>query len=256
MKAYNRLKYILLLLSVICLFLFNTSCGLDVFYVISAPYEIVHRPSYDSTDFSDRYFSFWTNEPVSTTGFSFQGTDVYYKIYNNVDNMTSEVNTLQSLSNSETTSSTSANKLIDPSTGGGYGYSKLKVQEYYNEPLIPYTGSNQKVYIRLTDYQNLEEYSARILIGGSDGSNLYGSASKTIPVRDNRYSFNFGRSGTNDKVPLSIDSDVKYNSETSDTKWYVAMFAVSVGYDTSYVSVYSNILYLGSVTIDQAESDN
>ena len=55
------------------------------------------------------------------------------------------------------------------------------------------------------------------------------------------------------KIPASDDVDTKFSSTSqSNDVWYVAMFAVAVGKDTNYTPVYSNILYLGAVTIDKS----
>lgn len=253
MKTYTKFKYLFLLINIVCLFLFNMGCGLDVFYVIEAPSVIVHEPSYDSTDYSERYFSFYTNESSSgTSGFNFSGTDVYYRIYDSSSQMQSEVNVLVTLANDDTTSVNAASKMIDT-----YSYCKLRIDEYYDEPLIPYTGSNRQIYIRLTDYQDIEDYSARILEGGEDGSYLNSSSTLTVPVRNtDRASFNFGRDGDNDQLPVQGDDDVDYISGPTDSLWYVAMFAVAVGYDYTYTNYFSNILYLGSVTIDASTEDN
>ncbi len=253
MKACKKFKYIILLLCFVCLLFFNTACGLDVFYVMESPVTNVHTPSYDSSDFAERYFSFFTNENVSTnSGFSFKGTDIYYRIFDSSSQMQSEVNSLISLSNNESTSNTAATKMIET-----YKFNKLRISGYYEEPLIPYSGQNRQIYIRLTDYQSIEDYSARILEGGENGSYVNSSVTKTIPVRNvNRTSFNFGRSGSNDKAPAKGDDDVDYISGPTNNTWYVAMFAVAVGYDSTFTNYYSNILYLGSVTIDGSTVDN
>lgn len=253
MKTCNKFKYIFLLLCFVCLFIFNSGCGLDVFYVMPTPITIVHTPSYDSSDFSERYFSFFTNENVtSNSGFSFKGTDIYYRIFDSSSQMNSEVSSLVSLSNNESTSNTAASKMIET-----YNFNKLRISGCYDEPLIPYTGENKQIYVRLSDYQSIELYSARILEGGENGTYVNSSTTKTIPVRNvNRTSFNFGRSGSNDKAPAQGDDDVDYTSGPTNHKWYVAMFAVAVGYDYTYTNYYSNILYLGAVTIDASATDN
>ncbi|MCR5189430.1 MAG: hypothetical protein K6C97_10880 [Treponema sp.] len=253
MKTYKKFKYSFLLLCLVCLFLFNMGCGLDVFYVIEAPTTIIHSPSYDSTDFSESYFAFYTNETniSSTSGLKFKGTEVYYRIFDSSSQMQSEVNTLVSLSNDDSTSSTAADTMIK-----SYGFSKLRVKDNYEEPLIPYSGTNKNIYIRLTDYQDIEAYSARILEDGASGTYLNSATSKTVPVRNAYYTFNFGRDGSTDKVPEKDDDDFDYISGPTDSKYYVAMFAVAFGYDAAYTNYYSNILYLGSVTIDASTTDN
>ena len=43
---------------------------------------------------------------------------------------------------------------------------------------------------------------------------------------------------------------------SEDDIYYVALYAVAVGYDNSFTNYYSNVLYLGSVPINAAEEDN
>lgn len=263
-KTCNLIGQIFFPLIITCLFLFNTGCGLDTFYVIDAPNAIYHQPEYtNEIQFDQKYFEFGTNETNSIEGFDFEGTEVYYKIYNTSSQMTSEVSSLQSLANDAEKSVNAAEKMITATNSdgsGGYGYKQLRVDGRYESPLIPYTGSNKRILIRLTDYQDVEKYSARICIvnGNNDESYLYGSSTKTIPVRDvNRKSFNFGRNGDKDSVPLSTgEDDVKYVKDSGSDLWYVAMFAVAVGKDSTYVQYRSNILYLGSVRIDSSSFDN
>lgn len=258
-KTCNVTGKIFCLLLITCLFLFNTGCGLDTFYMIDAPYSVIHQPTYDNIDYSYRYFDFWTNETVEIEGFDFRGTEVYYKIYNNYSQMSSEISTLQSLANDSEKNVTAADKMINPTDSGGYAYKELKVSGKYESPLIPATGVNQRIYIRLTDYQSMPDYSARICtIQDGEEKYLYESESKTIPVRNSSdiRTFNFGRSGQYDTLPTKDDNDVKIDTENKSEYWYVAMFAVAVGYDYTFAVYRSNILYLGSVRIDATSQDN
>lgn len=254
-KTCKLIKVLILLLPVTCLFLFNSGCGLDTVYVLDSPHLIVHSPEAQNESQDTKYFEFYTNESTNIEGFTFQGTEVYYKIYNSYSQMTSETSVLQTLSNDTDKSATAADKMINNTSSGGYGYKALKVAGNQTSPLIPDSGSNERVYIRLTDYQNVEDYSAKILV---NGQYLNGSVSKTVPVRNtaDRRTFNFGRNGSLDIVPTSVDDDVKYSSGVSSSTWYVAMFAAGIGIDASYQNYYSNILYLGSVSIDASRYDN
>ena len=138
-------------------------------------------------------------------------------------------------------------KLIDEDK---YNYKQLLADGISSATLIPYTGKNRKVYIRLSDYLGMEEYSAQIKV---DDLPLNGE--KTIPLRDiaTKSSFNFTGTSEYNKIPASDDVDTKFSSTSqSNDVWYVAMFAVAVGKDTNYTPVYSNILYLGAVTIDKS----
>ena len=247
-KACKIIKYIFLLFVFSCLIFFNTGCGLDTIYVIDSPTITIHKPEHGNNSQDEQYFEFWTNEGTDVEGFTFQGTEIYYKIYNNSSTMISEVKTLQGQADNSDKSSTVANTMID-----SYHYKPLKVAGNYSTPLIQRSTSNQRVYIRLSDYQS--SYPAELRV---NDNYLNGAGNKTIPVRNiDELTFNFGRNGPKDKRPLEADEDVKFvKSDVDDGKWYVSMFAVAIGHDFSYANYYSNILYLGSVTINALNYDN
>ena len=240
-KAFCKKRVFLSFLLTGCLILFNLSCGLDTFYVIDAPHHTEHIPEWDNPDIAtDSYFEFWTVDK-DYDSVKFLGTDVYYKIYKSSSTMETQVNDLVKLATDSDTN-TSAEKMIRT-----YLYQSLRGQNHENENvLLPTTGSNQRVKIRLSDYTL---YEAEIKV---DNQNIYGSSSRVIPVRklENNPTFQFNSSNT-DSIPKSSDADVNSNgSATSDTQWYVAMFAVAVGLDYTYAQVFSNVLYLGAVTIN------
>lgn len=247
-----KIKYFLIFFSFQCLFLFNISCGLDTYVVLKTPISTGKEVSYTTTDYSNMYFEFNTNEDPGNyypKDFTFMGTEVYYKIYSSYTTMNSEVSTLQTLAGSTETSASAPDRMINTVSSGGYGYKTLRTAGNNRMPLIPAKITNyQRVYIRLTNYQNLSDFAAVVTVDGN---------SIGTPVRyDRDYTFDFGRKGSNDKTPLSSDEDVSYSSTSPDGKWYVAMFAVGVGRDVTYTNQYSNILYLGSVTIDGTKADN
>lgn len=243
---------------------FLTSCGLDTYIVVDGPNSVNHSPSYTTEDYLNEYFDFNTNDATNyPSDFKYLGTQVYYKIYGSYSTMLSEISYLETLSESENSARAQApSKMMNPVSSGGYGYQTLVTNNSTSNVLIPVDEIKpyRRVYIRLTDYQNLPEYSARVLV---DGQYINGSAANSIPVRyEDDLSFNFGRDASNDKIP------VPYNSSTgegdldvtgpvpSDGIWYVAMFAVGVGRDVTYTMQYSNILFLGSVAISSNTPDN
>ena len=237
-KAFCRKRIIFSLLLAGCLILFNLSCGLDTFYVIDGPTNAIHQPDCSSIDYSDYYFDFYTVDK-NYDSLKFHGTDVYYKIYKSSSRLKTEAEDLQSLSRRDDSNNSAADKLIQ-----NYKFQPLHAAGYDdNAVLIPTTGSNQRVNIRLSDYQGI--YLAQITV---DGENIYDSPTRVIPVRNlqNRPSFNL----TSATIPRSDDVDVNTSgTSSSDSEWFVSMFAVAVGQDATYSPVYSNILYLGSVRI-------
>ena len=238
-KAFCRTRVIISSLLTGCLILFNLSCGLDTFYVIDSPSNTVHQPDCSSIDYSENYFEFYTVDR-DYDAIKFLGTDVYYKIYKTSSVLESQVNDLIAASNRENSSSEAASKLIQ-----SYNYQPLRGAGYDGvSVLLPTTGSNERVYIRLSDYSDL--YQAQITI---NGDNIYDSPNRVIPVRNlpSKPSFNFG-SISADLRPNSSDADVNSSGSGTDF-WYVSMFAVAIGQDYTYSPIYSNILYLGSVRI-------
>lgn len=233
----------------VCFFLFN-ACGLYADTdAINPPSSVVNQPGYSNIDFRYSDFSFYTRnqDNDNLVGVRFKGTDVYYRIYDNTSDLNSDVAILSSLINSEENSATAPTRMIS------LNYKPLKLFNNPNKsPLISYTTSNQKVVIRLTDYQNDSLYASRIEL---DGVNI------GKPVRnlsESNLSFNFGRTGENDRAPLDSDEDVKISSTPTESgMWYVAMFAVGIGEDLdTYAPIYSNILYLGAVKISSLSEDN
>lgn len=239
-----------------------SGCGLEEYYMLEAPYRAYNLPTY-STLYDRRYFEFLTNESAnksyldSDSAFKFLGTAIYYKIYNNYSTMTAHDSVLSS-KNSSSDYSAAASTMIET-----YGFRQLGTDDGTMTPLIEATGINRKVYIRLMNYQDLDNFAARIEIDGvpmtkSGGGNV-------VPLRTgNRYTFDFGRRGLstdsdNNKLPADGDEDVYYSSSFSDSDkkiWYVDVYAVAVGRDATYTTYYSNVLHLGSVPIDSGERDN
>lgn len=255
-----------------CLLLFS-SCGLDVVYYLDTPSSTHNTPEY-TTAFDNRYFEFTTNDRGNSglEGFDYLGTAVYYKIYNNVSTMNSNIAALSSL-NSSTNESAAAARLID-----SYKYQPLGLSSGTKNPLVPASsdGNNQRVYIRLSNYQETvsDEFKAVVRIR-KDSPPDSAWTEQGVPLRTgNRYTFDFGRDyddvsselaadRVENAVPSSEDSnttgDVSYSSSFTDSDkkiWYVDLYAVAVGQDSSFTQYYSGVLHLGTVAIDPNEDDN
>ena len=222
------------------LILFNTSCGLDTFYVIDGPKNTIHTPDCSSIDYSENYFEFFTVDK-DYESIKFLGTDVYYKIYQSSSRLQSEADDLLTTANREDSTTAAAEKLIQ-----NYHFQPLRGAGHYGvNVLIPTSGDNQRIHIRLSDYSDL--YLAQITV---DGENIYNSSSRVIPVRNvpDKTSFNF-KNSIPETIPEKDDADVNTSGSSSGSLWYVSMFALAIGQDASYSPIYSNILYLGSVAI-------
>lgn len=247
-KIYHVYKLFFFVACCLCLF----GCGLEEYYVVEAPFRIYQEPNYNS-EFSLRYFDFVTNETENPNRgtFVFLGTAVYYKIYNRYESINSVTSALSSANNS-TDASYAANLLKDT-----YKYVQLG-GEAGSTPLIAATGADRRIYIRLTNYQNDARYQAKIIVGYTGDSSV---AATMVPKREgNRYSFDFGRTGSEDRTPADGDDDYSYSSSGFSSSYpntyFVDMYAVSVGRDTTYTTYYSKVLHLGTVAIDAGTEDN
>ena len=247
--------YELFFLAACCLCFFG--CGLEEYYVLEAPFRIYNTPNADTT-YDNKYFDFVTNETGNagiSPSFNFLGTAVYYKIYNRYESIGTVTSALSSANNS--TDPSSAATLLT----GKYKYRQLGTDSVTTTPLIASTGADRRIYIRLTNYQTDARYKAKIIVGYTGDSSIAGT---WIPKREgNRYSFDFGRDGDNDsasKTLSSTDTDYNYSSSGFSSAYpdtyFVDMYAVSVGRDTTYTTYYSKVLHLGTVAINASSKDN
>ena len=238
----KRLKYLVAFVFLLLL----EACGLDTFYYLDPPITDGHTSYYTTEDGIYRYFSFVTNEESSlgdndqyfssSSELVFLGTEVYYKIYNNYSTMVSAENAIDSLNSSSSNYAAAAESLIE-----SRGYKPLKFSSGSFIPLVEAGSSpnNRHVYIRLNDYGTEVDYNGQ----------------PVMPRRyiNSNYGFNFGQDDNN-PLPKNGDADVNYSSSSSDSgTWYVDMYAVSVGRDTSYSTSYSKVLFLGSVKIQESD---
>lgn len=245
----------------ICLFL-CPGCGLETLYYLDAPFQRQTNPtvsdSGDAALYTEAYFDFYTNENQKVDeNLKYLGTAVYYKIYNSYSTMNSHISSVSSISSS--TNSSSAFPRLQ-----SYGYQELGTKDMNgNErnisPLIPAESSNQRVVIRLTNYQEPDQSSAEWNEYAYRAKIVINNVEKYVPMRnDSTKSFDFGRknsSGDYDK-PKSGEDDVNYGTASKDDVYYVTLYAVAVGRDNSFTNYYSNVLYLGSVAINASEEDN
>lgn len=273
----NRKGFFCVFLFVCSLFYFN-ACGMDVVYYLKGPETTYNAPSVTSstytsqTSYETAYFSFKTEEDGNdefiggSATLQFQGTAIYYKIYNNYTTMNSDISSISSKSSS-TNESAAATYIIETRKFVQLGTDSSSTPM----PLISATGNDRKVYIRLTNHKE-KEFRARILVGGDceNGAITYdrNGAQVTeeigVPMRyGNELNFDFGKkyeSGShsgNYVRPEDGDDDVYYTSSASqEGMWYVVLYAIGVGRDESFSNQYSNVLYLGALAIDANEEYN
>lgn len=210
---------------------FLLSCGLDTYYYLDAPISLVFIDEAESSsdDPSKHFVSFLT---TSTDGDVFQGTSVYYMIYNSPSLLLSDKTSIENLN--ENNSDQGMNRLIQ------WGYQALTTSTVNTVNLVPSSMGIAEVRIRL---YNEDENPAEVQIDGLD---------KGIPLRafgDKTFSFNANAQVDSiDSVPREGESDVRFSSNSTST-WYVALYAVSTGMSPSLTPVYSQVTYLGSLAI-------
>lgn len=255
-RIVNKFNLLSTVLLSVYLFVFNVGCGLEEYIIVAAPKTIESQPEHNAS-FDLRDFKFSTYElkcsdvSVEDRCDSFTGTDIYYKIYNNYNNLLNERSRLENLANDTEQQEKTYSTMTD-----SYKFKQLKCSDYNKTPLIPATTDklNQKVHIRLTDYYDIEEWKSVITVDGKPLSET------SKPVRnDGKSTFNFGQSGINDSVPgedTGLDDYSKVTDVTEEGVWYVSMFAVGVALDSTLTPYHSNILYLGCVDIKENSNEN
>ena len=246
----------------ICAVAIFGGCGLDEFYVLDAPDNVIHRASITTSDANERYCEFETNETSSTmqqyksstAAFRFLGTAVYYKIYNNTDILNKAVTSISSANTSSTYSS--AVQILK-----SRGYQPLGVAEGFRDPLVEATPgtSNARVRIRLTNFQEASSPDTKAQITISGGATATFTPERYYTGSGEGVTFDFGRSGDRNEEPTSGDSsdtDSSIEIFSDGKKYYVDMWAFAVGRDTTYTHYYSRVLHLGTVAIDADREDN
>lgn len=242
-------------LAALCCLLF-CACGLQEYYVLMEPTQVLRQPNASTIDYSEKYFDFMTREADNTdisASFNFLGTAVYYKIFNNAADITSVTARLSNL-NSSNDYGAAARAMIET-----YRYQPLNTSAGLNEPFIASTGADRRVYIRLMNYGAEERYQAKVILNYGGDSSAAGASAPRRNMGGNNYTFDFGRNssssaGENNRPPQS--GDVDFTASGSGSTYYVDLYAAAVGRDTTYTTYYSKVLHLGTVAIDATQSDN
>lgn len=219
-----------------CLLFF--ACGIPVYFVIEPP-SSTHSINYEITDDSYKYMQFLARFSASgeSSDFLIDGTEIYYRIFNNEEDLTKEISAVNS-ANTEYTEN-GFRKIQDK---------YLRLKGYASNPadatdilIKNLSNSDRTISLRISDS---EQYSASVKEGDdSNGTLLW------IPARTGTGgsygSFNF----TSSYYPKTGDDDFQDSSSPEDGVWYVNLYAVTFGHDNNYIYQYSQLLHLGSVII-------
>lgn len=226
-------RKILMMACWLCIFCL-LSCGMDTFYYLDPPIsiEFIDEAESSSEDPSIHYVSFLTSSNADGSDI-FQGTSVYYMIYNNPSLLLSDKTSIENLN--ENNSDQGMNRLIQ------WGYQALTTSQSSTVNLVPSSIGIAEVSIRL---YNEDGNPAEVRIDGID---------KGVPLRafENK-TFSFDENAQKDSiysVPRGGESDVRFSAGYSTATWYVALYAVSTGMSPSLTPVYSQVTYLGSLAI-------
>lgn len=223
------------------LIFFLAGCGLDTFYYLNPPISrtFINEAESASQDPNLHYVTFLTATNPDSEDI-FQGTVVYYMIYNSPSRLISDQQSIENLS--EENSNQGINNLLS------WGYQALTTDQIDTVNLIP-AGGAREVSIRLFNEGSYQDesgypYPADVSVDG---------ASIGIPLRsfeDKVFSFNTNAEPDDpDSVPVEGQEDVRFSSGVSTATWYVALYAVSTGTSPSLTPVYSNVTFLGSLAI-------
>ncbi len=213
---------------VLCLVFFNLSCGLDIIEYYEPPYVTINPPEPENIDSNQKYILFSTNNSENTS-ISFKGTNVFYKIYNNREDARNDRDRLKSISQNDY-SGTSAETLIT-----NYKYAMLNKNINNSNILCPKSESGSDYDVRI-DFTDSNRFA--LIINGEE--------QKPLRAVEN-FEFNFDSSYWS--YDNERDFDVKYNSSSATDVWYVQFFAASVGLSSTLTEQYSNIVYLGCISL-------
>ena len=224
-------RYALLFCCLGCIFI--AACGIENVIYLEKP-----RKTYDTSELDDlsrRYCEFNTAGAVNTSyaGGYFQGTEIYYRIYERESDCTSDRAAINRYN--ESNPAAAAQYLQDTKK-----YHRLTTSNFARRPLIGSSGSDVRVRFRLQDYGGTTD-PALLVVGGS---------SLGVPYRGSNISSEKRRF---DRQNITVDDeDVQKASSTStDTFWWVNFYAVSYGYDTALKSLYSALEPLGAIKLEK-----
>jgi hypothetical protein len=212
-------------------------CGLiDAPPVVPAP--VVTRPASGPTDYLNRYFQFRPNGNIA-------GTQVFYRIYANLDTMTRERASIQNANTTDTQDG--YNRIVS------LGYQEMDTSNH--DPYLT-SGSGDLIRIRLFDENFTESTSWKAGVYKGKNANTETNA-LSVPLRRYPYgkgfSFLYNTSDGQNKNPRPASGDSDYNATGggSGDAWYVNAYAVSVGQDASFTIYHSALADLGFIKISR-----
>lgn len=218
-----------------CIFVLTTAaCGIENVIYLERP-----RRRYGTSylnDLSKRYCEFATAGAWNTENAAgyFQGTEIYYRIYERESDCTSDISAISRYNDDNPANA--ATYLQDTKK-----YYRLITADTSKRPLMPASISDTIVRFRLQDYGDTVDPALLTVDSSSLGVPYRGLE---IPVDK--------RSFEKQNIALE-DTDVQKTSSTNESTefWYVNFYAVSYGYDKSFRTLYSSLEPLGYIKMER-----
>lgn len=216
------------------LFLFSfLACGLETFIYL---YPVDYR-DIPTEDPLFNFFSFKTSDSKNSAeaGDYFKGFEIYYRIYNNSGAAANDRS--QIFTYNDNNPSFAYNYLINTKN-----YRKMITNIHHSAvPLIPSATVNRMVTIRLLPYVDIQP---SMFVD----TQYYGIPRRSVPDGVNSVSalFEF------DEIKEG-HTDVTWGSwdDQNEKKFYIQAYVIAYGTDESFKQLYSELYYLGVVTIGE-----
>lgn len=234
------MKILRMIFSWFFLLVFFSACGLDTFYYLDPPISIdfIDESESLSNDPSKKFVSFATASSNADNADIFQGSSVYYKIYNSPDQLFNNKKSIENINKEYTNQGMEL--LIS------WGYQPLTTNKVDTVNLVS-AGQTKAVTIRLANATQTNPgyaYPANITVDGQ---------SIGVPVRSvENKTFSFSSTADSKSIyslPEEGQEDVSFSTGAGTSTWYVALYAVSTGMSPSLTPLYSQVVYLGSLAI-------
>lgn len=238
---------------IVCFFLFN--CGLDIIEYYYPPVNNLKSNFQFSVSDADQlkilpttsetFFSFLPNNLQNADSTTYKGTDIYYKIYNNVNTALSNAKTITDQLNIDSQYSMKSTEIML-----NYGYKKIRKisssgQVISEDCLIPKEAGDVKV-----DF--FPGYNAESYL--KIGTDIY-TPIRYINPSDKYLNFEFANySSLYDRevyTNADVDIDINFSQDntTQEGTWYIVAFAVGTGVDFTFTEQHSAVLYLGCLPL-------
>lgn len=219
------------------------SCGIEEFVYL---FPVDFREYSPSDDPTYNNFAFRTSDTKNQNeaGDYFEGFEIYYRIYNNESVRSTDASAINNYNDD------------DPAIAYNFLKNTKKYVRLLNTvykrrtPLIPAATENRTVRIRLIRYTDilpsfiLEDMDGNII---EDFGRPLRSVSDTLGSDPTLFEFDEIGDG---------DDDVTWSTWTdeNDKQLYVQAYVMAYGYDNSYKQLFSELFYLGYITLTKDDA--